>query len=382
MILLRTKLPLRKGMQVLCHNSGILTISIRVYLLSVPSKQLSQNTLIAKQDHPTNSASSLSASPLQSASSNQTSSPSLEHLRLPGPSPSSIIGSTPTPTSQSIRRSDSWWARFSHTGFLDRRVSDSSRRPSGMLDIRDPNPRPQLIAIEESTHSTLSDHQQHSRPPSESVNRGQFLSKNPSGAYGAHSKSLTSLGTADTEMIEKMAGAMDVVQRFRTSSTNRTSHSSTSSADSLITDVLSDLLYEEKDISTAGNEEPVPLTSSPVDMSYTESFGRSSKYSQPQSSIMTKLPPSFSSSPSPGSSATSLASSHPSRAGAGAVASRIMEYERRMSLDQEVPSPTNTRQREERLRKKGASVAVNYGLVQRPSLFIANPDGRATPSGD
>jgi hypothetical protein len=183
-------------------------------------------------------------------------------------------------------------------------------------------------------------------------------------------------------MIEKMAGAMDVVQRFRTSSTNRTSHSSTSSADSLITDVLSDLLYEEKDISTAGNEEPVPLTSSPVDMSYTESFGRSSKYSQPQSSIMTKLPPSFSSSPSPGSSATSLASSHPSRAGAGAVASRIMEYERRMSLDQEVPSPTNTRQREERLRKKGASVAVNYGLVQRPSLFIANPDGRATPSGD
>lgn len=343
---------------------------------SVSSKQPSQNTLIVTQDHPTNIASSVSVSlPLdtQSSSSEQTSPTSTERLHSPGPLPSSIIGSTPTP--QSIRRSDSWWARFSHTGFLDRRASDASRRSFGILDIRDPNPRPQLLAIEESTHSR--DHEQRPRLPSGSANRGQILSKSPSVMYGAHNKSMTSVRTADTEMIEKMAGAMDVVQRSRTTGTI---DSTTSSADSFPPDIRSDHLGEEK--GTAGDEEIVLLTSSLVNTSYPESFGRSSQHSQPQSSLMTKMFPSFSSPSSPGSSATSFASTPPPRVGTGAVASRIREYERRMSLDQEAPSPTNTRQREERRKKQGASVAVDYGLVQRPSLFIANPDGRMTPSGD
>jgi hypothetical protein len=59
-----------------------------------------------------------------------------------------------------------------------------------------------------------------------------------------------------------------------------------------------------------------------------------------------------------------------------------MEYERRMTFDQEVPNPTNTRKHEERQRKKGTNIGVDYGLVHRPSLFVANPDGRMTPSGD
>ena len=290
-------------------------------------------------------------------------------------SPSSMIGSSATPT---IRRSDSWWTRFSRTGFLDRRVSDASRH-SGMLDIRDPNPRPQLIPIEESTHSTFPDHEvQHSPPLSDSVKRRHSLSKKSSGAYGAHNKSLSSLRTADSEAIEKMAGVVDVVQRFRTASINRSR--SCSSADS-VTEVRSDLLGEDKDIDSARHEDTTPFISLPVNMP--ESFGESSQDSRLQLSIVTKVSSSrsYPSSPSPGSSVTSLMVTPP-RVGAGAVTSRIRDYERRMSLDQEVPSLTNTRHLEERPKWKGPSVAVNYGLVQRPSLFIANPDGRATPSED
>jgi len=299
---------------------------------------------------------------------------SVEQPRPHAPPSSSIIGSALMST-PSIRRSDSWWARFSHTAFLDRRTSDMSRRSSGMLEFRDPNPRPQLIAIEESIHSTSPDHeeQQFNLPPA---------SKQLPGIYDRHNKSLTSLGTADTEAIEKMAGAMDVVQRFRTASTSRTANSTTSSAD-MTMDVCSDPLREEKDVSAASHEEPMSLISSPLDMQYSGSPGRSSQHSQEWWSpvkSMTKISPT--SSPSLGASATSLTSSHLPRVGGGAVASRIREYERRMSLDQEVPSPTNTRKYEERQRTKGTSAGVDYGLVRRPSLFVANPDGRMTPSGD
>jgi len=245
-----------------------------------------------------------------------------------------------------------------------------------MLDIRDPNPRPQLIAIEESTHSTPLDHEENIlRLPSDSVNRGQSFSKKMS---DSHNKSLTSLRTADTETIERMAGAMDVVQRVRTASSNQTIDTTTSSADSLNMDVYSDPLGEEKGIFAAGHEEPMPPTLSPIGIPYTESSGQSQRLS----SIMTKIPPSspsYTSSPSPRLPATP---SHLPRVGVGQVASRIREYERQMSLDREVPQPTNTRQREERYRKKGTSVTVNYGLVKRPSLFVANPDGRTTPCRD
>jgi hypothetical protein len=53
-----------------------------------------------------------------------------------------------------------------------------------------------------------------------------------------------------------------------------------------------------------------------------------------------------------------------------------------MSVDQEVPSPTNTKKFEERIRKKSHGATVNYGLVPRPSLYVANPDHGAKLSGD
>lgn len=84
------------------------------------------------------------------------------------------------------------------------------------------------------------------------------------------------------------------------------------------------------------------------------------------------------------SSQSSKSSAHSSgrRLPGGNVASRVQAYERRMSLDAETstsPPPRNTRKREER--SHGRPITVNYGLVQRPSLFVANPDDRHSSRG-
>ena len=61
-----------------------------------------------------------------------------------------------------------------------------------------------------------------------------------------------------------------------------------------------------------------------------------------------------------------------------AVAARVQEFERRMTQQELSPPPTNTKKREERSRKPSV---VNYGLVPKASLFVANPDHRAASSG-
>ncbi|KAF8896480.1 hypothetical protein BD779DRAFT_589178 [Infundibulicybe gibba] len=62
-----------------------------------------------------------------------------------------------------------------------------------------------------------------------------------------------------------------------------------------------------------------------------------------------------------------------------AIAARIQAYERRLSLSQETPSPTNTKQHEERSKRPNQ---IQYGLAPRPSLFVANPDHNNRASGD
>jgi hypothetical protein len=58
------------------------------------------------------------------------------------------------------------------------------------------------------------------------------------------------------------------------------------------------------------------------------------------------------------------------------VADRVRAFERRMSRESALaPPPTNTRRREERTSPVTTRPAVRYGLVPRPSLFVANPDG-------
>jgi len=319
---------------------------------SPPSEPASRGTLVAAH----NTANSLSSqslfiqtsTPLENTSSDIISytPPEPSSPRSPGGLTLSIVGSTPTPVvSQQMRRSDTWWGRFARTNFLDRKTSNASRRPPVMLDIRDPNPPPtSLTTIEESALS--SPNRDTLGPASEFTGSAQSLSERAAAVYGSHNKSTTSLRTADSEAIERMAGRVDVVQRVRT-----TTGGSTGSMGSL----MGDNTPEEKITDTA------ELVSSPLDMESTEPFVRDIQHL------------------SPVASATSVASSHSQQRlvgiGGGAVASRIREYERQMSQDQEVPSPTNTRQREER---SGKSITVNYGLVQRPSLFVANPDHRTS----
>jgi hypothetical protein len=56
----------------------------------------------------------------------------------------------------------------------------------------------------------------------------------------------------------------------------------------------------------------------------------------------------------------------------GAVADKVRQFERRMSMEVPVsPTTPNTKHREERTKKR---VEVNYGLAPKPSLFVANPD--------
>jgi len=91
-----------------------------------------------------------------------------------------------------------------------------------MPDIRDPNPPPRLgglVAIEESGHSASPEQESPGSNRSNSIKR--VLSRaGGTKVYkgGKHGKSLSSLRTADSDAIERMAGAIDVVQREQSGS--------------------------------------------------------------------------------------------------------------------------------------------------------------------
>jgi hypothetical protein len=266
----------------------------------------------------------------------------------------SIVDSQPP--GYHIRRSDTWWSRFSRSSFLDRRNSDGTK-PSGMLDIRDPNPPPRLVAIEEKSVKTES--------PESSRDNSQIIvppSRRGSRMHGVHGRSQSSLQTArtaDSETLERM-GAVDVVQRL-VSESRRTRDSTTSSAGTELDLEPRTLAY----ITNADPDDDAPVTS-PQGMSFAESLRAWT--TSPQSET-----PSPQTTPSRGDS--SPASSPPARPKlGGAVAARVQAYERRMSQDQ-TPSPVSPG-----TRKKTGRVSINYGLVPRPSLFVANPDHRITPS--
>lgn len=336
----------------------ILPISQGGHTLSPLSERTSQNTL-SIHDVP-NSVSSHSTShnsPFDSGSSRLTSHTSLEQPRSPGPFTSSIISSNGSPN-QSMRRSDSWWTRFSRTSFLDRRLSDASRHSGGMPDIRDPNPPPRLVAIEESVHSASPDRNSPKSPPSTSSRRGSSTARRPSEVYGGHNKSMSSVRTADTAAIERMAGTMDVVQRSGSQRTARTA--STGSTSLKIDTRPSSWIQPSGDDANAGayNGSELMTFASPIEMSPAEYIAL-----QPR-------PPHALPSSTPAANNVSPASS-------GAVAARIQELEHRQSQD--AAASTNTKQPEERT-KKSHGKSVNYGLIQRPSLYVANPDHRTTPS--
>lgn len=116
---------------------------------------------------------------------------------------------------------------------------------------------------------------------------------------------------------------------------------------------------------------PPALVTSPLDMNVRDHSRQSSTFDHPLApagprQLSTYQPSSV---PSPYSS---LITAGPTSPG---VRDRARMYERRLS--QEVPkSPprlTNTKKYEERV---GPRPVVRYGLVPKPALFVANPDGR------
>jgi len=339
-------------------------LSTNVHTLSPLAEGTSINTLT----DPSVSSHEQPLSPFDSSSRGASSYTSLDTPKaaaLPQAFRSSIIDANPPPT-QPMSRSNSWWARFSRTSFLERRASDS-RPHSRMLDIRDPNPAPRLLAIEESTHSASPD------SPSRGPGSGSQKSRRNSRLYnGAHGKSVSSLQTtktADSEAIERLGGTMVVVQRD--TSGNRRLSSGNISSSSTGGRATPETAVGQGAFIT--DEQGALAVASPKDMTPAESFpglGWPSAPS-PKSSVAEGAAAEHRHGPGSGKRAPS----------SGAVAARIQAYEQRMSLDSPplTPETRNTKQREERTKK---IVTINYGLAPRQNLYVANPDHGATSSAD
>ncbi|KAF9485129.1 hypothetical protein BDN70DRAFT_917084 [Pholiota conissans] len=363
------------------------------HLLSPLSEHTSQSTLQLHSGSSNAHSSDNILSPFTGGGS-MSQATSLTSISQASPaSPTSIIGAADpmvTSNNKPMRRSDSWWAKFSRTSLLDRRSSDSSKVTR--YDIRDPTPAPRLGAIEEASVQSPPTSAKHSP---ESTEQGKMkaaaqshppLSRANSGAVklyeagAGHGKSMSSLRTADSEAIERMAAAMDVTQRVK--SRSRWGSGSTSSGGGLSIDTHgSESVSEVGDhASLKGNEQELGaedllvFTASPVDDAETpraiQAAGPSRLPSPPpppppvEKSTTTKFMP------------TPIVESGKQ----GKVSSRIKDYERHMSLGEPIsPAPTNTKHREERTKKR---VEVDYGLVPRASLFVANPDHRLSNTSD
>lgn len=342
--------------------------------LSPLLEQASQNSL-------SHSSSSHNTSSEQHAGSSSTLSGPPR-----SPRPSSILDLNPPP-SEPIRRSNSWWSRFAKTPLLERKGSDAStRNVGGFIDFRDPNPPPpRLLTIEESTYS------QHSPDVSESRRAGSVgisaaqahMSRTHPSLYRetTHGRSASSLQTANTDTLERVGGTMDIVQRDGT-------------LDSQLTALTNP--FSDGEFGVAGTGRTASASSSaygtnPLRALYVRGEPSYISTRTEESSSESHLPPP----PPPYTPATpeppDLPSDEPaadegidvrppimSANGNGephspGVSERVRAFERRMSQDIELPPPpTNTRRREER---SSPRPVVRYGLVPRPSLFVANPDG-------
>lgn len=236
-----------------------------------------------------------------------------------------------------------------------------------MPEIRDPNPPPALAPIRENHAPSSSDD-----VPFKMADVRKPLSGPKSTVYTADpGKSLTSLRTADTEQIERMAGDMDVVQRLRTRS-QRTTGS-----------IGSSLSIDTQGTTYDGTGRVVPISSSespPKDDSSDTPAPPAFLSSTPawQKPLTEHSVPSDET-PMPETRSPFFGPTNPTAK--TSVATRVHMYERRLSQDQELLSLTNTRQLEERSPKKNR-ISVDYGFVRRPNLFVANPDHRNSRSSD
>jgi hypothetical protein len=323
-----------------------------------------------------------------------------------------IISSAPTYAP--VRRSNSWWSRFSALSLRGASSSEtgvtsptgSTRRmsfrlpgsgtsvaldPKYAIDFRDPNPPPalpRLHPIEESGNSP--DGSPESREQLSKDSSGGTVSSAGGGVAGLEatrkrdssghrigpssythataaqsSASLKTMKTADSDIAEKMAtGHYHAVQRAGTPSHHESSNSDPGS--------MSSAHPSERDNAAADELGDLAFVTSPTVMSPTDNRNPVSTGPRP----LPRLP---------------RASKTPAAAG---VAARIAEFERRATLNQSSsgipggprlpPSPASTAAewREKRHRTtppentETQGTKVRWSVAERPSLFVANPDTR------
>ncbi|KZS92437.1 hypothetical protein SISNIDRAFT_486471 [Sistotremastrum niveocremeum HHB9708] len=250
-------------------------------------------------------------------------------------SSTSIIGAHSAP-SLPLRRSDSWWARFSRTPFREKRLSSPPQSPrqsaaDALIDIRDPNPAPRLVPIQESAHTSP-----------ESAHQKAGYERNPS------LSSLHTTKTADSHALEQLGANMDVVQRANTLSSYTTSPSTAGESP-----------RNDTPWAQAGERSIGAMMQSPLE----EEHSAHSHSPDHSSDTESRRDPELPSTQRP-----------PPTAGSSIVASRIQAWERRLSQDDLTENPRRIPARDRR--------SVNYGLAARPSLFIANPDRHPSDASD
>ena len=353
------------------RSFGMMGIA-RAGTASPGSSERDRGTSVESHDAPSSQAThSISLIGSGVISTDQNSSVS----SLPSPMTTSIVGAITKPN-VSMRRSDSWWSRFSRTSFLDRHsIHDASHRNAsvgGLADFRDPNPAPRLGAIQESA------------PPSRQATEDSNLPMSGGGAskikprktgsgYALSTKS--SIKTANSELIEGMDGRMEVVQRALSLTSRGTASPSTfdshdrwgsSSRDASGSDET-----HRRSWTISDGEPESFIAESPA----TEFGDGSSLSTRTEVSVLTPSDPSGLST----GAGVQQRYRPPRRALTGAVASRVLAYERRLSQDvltQSPPLNTKPRLKNEQSRRGG----VGYGLAVKAPLFVANPDRTAPGS--
>ena len=309
-------------------------------------------------------------------------SPSIKSIaRVPISSLSTIIpASVPL---VNVRRSDSWWSRFYRTSFLDRK---SALRSSTKSQFLDPSFPPSLDPISERTARTLV--AEFSAKQKDNDECPMFSNKLYKAGPG---NSMTSLQTADTERIERMASAMDVAQHWHVRSLGtlrsvssglsthpcrvsqeygglQTESGATPLVESPHLDDPSDALIHHSPPSTP--YPPLPLRQRPL-----------TEHPCPSALPSSPMPHDTASGTSEMGLPTSLHYEFIDPVSSPSVAARVRMFESKLAQGGEQTLPINTRKCEERPSEK-TQISVDYGFVPRQNLFIANPDHRNSRSSN
>ncbi|KAL5526001.1 hypothetical protein ACEPAG_7339 [Sanghuangporus baumii] len=341
------------------------------------------------------------------------------------PRTSSIINSSAPPSSP-VKRSDSWWTRFkrSRAGSFRENSQDLGRTSFSRLDLdfRDPNPPPgRLGAIREvsggSAGAAESPRASRIGQPEEDHEKTRSGSDSAGRLYLAsgHEQSTTSLKTsrtADSAALERLVGKMDVAFReatgtsidcgssFSESVGRRASHERDTTWSTLGSGRRAVEGSEGQDIADGavlddGGRNMVQSSSEIATAPDTPSDRTTESVRMVSQSLPTSSPLSTTS-----LSATLKGLKGKNPISPGTVATRVADYERRMSLEifsspeatPTLSSPSSISSRTPRSQyslttpmsatptptpkptAKRKITNVKYGLVQRPELFIANPD--------